>query len=116
MSAVEIATNGEILAATRPEADRVVVIGVVTERMKVEATGNYAGLHGIIDVERYLYREEGVRSGPTIDPIALRCGLVEGRMTPAAVLSLRALVTSRWERGLELLSIVYVTPIVELAA
>jgi len=35
-------------------------------------------------VERHLYREVGVRNGPTIVPLELTAGLVEGRWTPLA--------------------------------
>lgn len=41
------------------------------------------GLSGEIEVTRALYRQVGVRNGPTVDPVALRAGFVEG-CTPAA--------------------------------
>jgi len=84
---LERAAQGDVLAATRPRSSRVVVDGVEYRRMAEEKTGEYLGLYGAIAVERHLYRQVGVRNGPTIDPIALRCGLVEGRMTPAAAVA-----------------------------
>lgn len=37
---------------------------------------------GALVVERSLYRKIGVTNGPTIDPVSIRCGLVDG-VTPA---------------------------------
>jgi len=42
----------------------------------------YHGLCGPLDVARALYREAGVRNGPTVVPLELDAGLLEG-MTPA---------------------------------
>jgi len=77
----------EVLLAAEPESDLVELDGAAYRRMSTTATIEVLGRHGGIPIERALYRQIGVRNGPTIDPIALTCGLVEGRMTPAAAVA-----------------------------
>ncbi len=84
---VEREAEADLLSATRPESDVVDVNGTFYKRLAEETPGNYLGLYGDIVVSRSLYRQVGVRNGPTIDPIALRCGLVDGDMTPAAAVA-----------------------------
>lgn len=45
-------------------------------------TGQYHSLCGLLPVQRYTYRQIGVRNGPTVVPLELVAGLVEGA-TPA---------------------------------
>ena len=44
----------------------------------------YKTLAGPAKVTRRLYREVGVRNGPTLDVVAVRAGMVEGTWSPAA--------------------------------
>lgn len=81
---IEATALAAVMSATVPETDLVEVEGVHYKRMTSSSRGVYAGLHGTIEVWRPLYRQTGVRNGPTIDPVALRCGLFEGRFTPMA--------------------------------
>ena len=46
------------------------------------AVVRYFTLCGAVDIERWTYREMGVRNGPTLVPLDLDAGLVE-RTTPA---------------------------------
>jgi hypothetical protein len=72
----------EDLQAISDELDeRVLVTGVVYRRHQ-PGTGGYHSLNGGLQVRRDTYRAEGVRNGPTIVPLDLIAGLVEGA-TPA---------------------------------
>lgn len=71
----------ELEAITKSFGERILVDGV--EYKEHEAgTGRYSSLNGPLDVPRSTYREVGVRNGPTIVPLDLVAGLVEGA-TPA---------------------------------
>jgi hypothetical protein len=59
-----------------------VELGGETYRRHQEGTGVYHSLVGGLDVQRWTYRLEGVRNGPTICPLELEAGLVFGA-TPA---------------------------------
>ena len=59
-----------------------VVVDGVAYRQHESGMGHYASLNGRLDVSRKTYREVGVRNGPTIVPLELVAGLVEGA-TPA---------------------------------
>ena len=84
VSAAEGAMLGRMLASMDPEADRVTVDGKTYARMTMPTAETYTGLRANIRVERGLYRQEGVRNGPTIVPLELLAGFVQGRYTPAA--------------------------------
>lgn len=87
VAAVEIAACAEVMAAAQPESALIEVNGETYKRLPVSATVEYLSLPGSVEVVRPLYRKVGVHNGPTVDPIALRCGLVEGRLTPAAAVA-----------------------------
>lgn len=81
-----LATAGlaEVLPAHEPSAEIVEVGGRQYRRMKDPSRGAYFGLRGAVKVERRLYREVGVRNGPTIVPLELNAGIVDGLWTPLA--------------------------------
>ncbi len=85
-AARRLTTSGvcEVAAATRPDAELIEVDGVRFKRMAQAKPGTYRGLDGEFQVDRQLYRRVGVHNGETVDPIAVRCGMVDGRYTPAA--------------------------------
>ena len=89
-AARRLATGGvrELAAGTRPTAEFIEVDGVRHKRMADAKPGTYEALDGEFQVTRHLYREVGRRNGPTVDPIAVRCGMIEGRYTPAAATGL----------------------------
>jgi hypothetical protein len=60
--------------------------------MSAASRGAYLALRGEVSVDRPLYRQCGVRNGPTLDPIALQAGLVGGRTTPAAAVAIGAMM------------------------
>lgn len=75
---------GEVLLAHQPEADVVEVDGRRFRRMATATHGVYFSLRGAVHIERHLYREIGVHNGPTLVPLELRAGLVDGLWTPLA--------------------------------
>lgn len=91
----------EMLAATLRcldvDAPRVVIGGKEHGRVG-RYSMTYNGFPGSVVVERTLYRQLGVRNGPTVDPIAVRAGLVDGAWLPCAARSMAqriAICTSR---------------------
>lgn len=65
------------------DAARVVIGGKLHARVG-RYPMTYNGMPGSVVIERSLYRPLGVRNGATVDPIAVRAGLVEGAWLPAA--------------------------------
>ena len=62
-------------------AEEVEVGGRRYRRLEQPSSATYHGRWGDHHIEEALYRQVGVRNGPTIKPIELRVGIVEG-MTP----------------------------------
>lgn len=62
-------------------AEEVEVDGCRYRRLEQPSSASYRGRWGDHHIEEALYREVGVRNGPTIKPIELRLGIIEG-MTP----------------------------------
>lgn len=63
------------------EDEEVDVDGRTYRRLEQRSSATYQGRWGPHVIEEALYREVGVRNGPTIKPIELRAGLIE-HMTP----------------------------------
>ena len=84
MAANTLITAGlaEVAAASRPQAGELTVGGQRYRRLSQPTRGVYLGLHGEIALERHLYRLVGVHNGATLDPIAVRCGMIDGRYAP----------------------------------
>ncbi len=90
-STIQNATNrlacagiGHVLSAFEPETDLVELHGVTYKRAKETSQGKYFARCGNVKVQRHLYREVGVRNGPTIVPLELRAGIVRGPWLPLA--------------------------------
>jgi hypothetical protein len=81
---IEAASLSSFLGALDPSDERVEVAGVSYRRLHQPSAESYLSLRGTVRVNRALYRQEGVRNGPTVVPMELRAGIVEGRYTPAA--------------------------------
>jgi len=88
---VGVAAVTEVRRGLDPGAERILVDGVEYRRMPEPTLGRYEMLDGVARVARHLYREAGVRNGPTVDPIALQAGVIDG-MTPCAVEAVGQLV------------------------
>jgi hypothetical protein len=84
VAAFEITGVGLMLASLDPVAPRIEVGGRTYRRLNQRAESTYVGLRSEVVVNRGLYRQEGVRNGPTVVPLDLRAGIVDGRYTPAA--------------------------------
>ena len=82
--ALAAASLAEVLRTHEPTAEMVEVDGKQYRRLKAASPGTYFGLRGPMKVERHLYREVGIRNGPTIVPLELNAGLVDGLWTPLA--------------------------------
>lgn len=74
----------EVLRQHEPTADVVEVAGRRYRRVSTPSKGVYFGLRGSLELERHLFREVGVRNGPTVVPLELNAGLVDGLWTPRA--------------------------------
>jgi hypothetical protein len=65
----------ERMAMTQPE--QLAVDGVLYRRHQ-PGVGSYPSLCGTLKVRRWTYRMVGVRNGPTVVPLELQAGLIEG--------------------------------------
>ena len=79
---IERASHEALLCSLEPESQRIRVDGEVYSRC-AKTTGHYRTLAGEVSFERWTYRELGRRNGKTIDPIALRVGVVGNGWLPA---------------------------------
>jgi hypothetical protein len=70
------------LKSSATDADEVEFDGTRYRRMRQPSSATYHGRWGSHTVEEPLYREVGVRNGPTIKPLELRVGIVAKRLTP----------------------------------
>jgi len=79
---IEVTATTRVLEAFEPKAMKVTFEGKVYRRMPSPENGTYFSLRGKLHLKRYLYRQTGVRNGPTIVPLELRAGIARGRWTP----------------------------------
>jgi len=75
VAAVERASHEALLAALDVDAPVVRIDGKRYLRVG-HGPGDYFCMAGAVSVPRTLYREQGVRNGPTVDPVSLRAGVV----------------------------------------
>lgn len=88
---------GQWLEGFDTNAPRVVFDGREFYRLdSIEKT--YATSRGDVRVERGVYRERGVHNGPTMVPLELRAGMVEGVWTPACAERMAFLAQKEPER------------------
>jgi hypothetical protein len=71
----------ELMAIADRHGDEVEVDGRIYRRHQ-PGTVTYFTLCGAVDIERFTYREVGMQNGPTIVPMELEAGVIEGT-TPA---------------------------------
>jgi len=95
VAALEGCATGLMLKSLDPHAPRVRVDGKTYRRMNnPNSMSTYFGLRTAFRVERGIYRQEGVRNGPTIVPMELRAGMVDKQLTPAAAAGIASLAQS----------------------
>ena len=75
--ACRLALETTLQATAEAHPDRVRVEGVLYERHH-EGTVVYHSLCGPLEVRRATYREVGERNGPTVVPLDVATGLIEG--------------------------------------
>jgi len=63
-------------------AERIEVRGRRYRRLEQASSATYHGKWGTHEIEEPLYRQEGVRNGPTLKPLDLRVGVVGKRILP----------------------------------
>lgn len=93
-----------MLVRLDPDCPQVEFQGKRYRRLRQYASGLYSGLRGELRVQRALYREMGVKNGPTISPMELRAGIVEGRFTPAAAKAVAVLAQALPSREADLVA------------
>ena len=80
-AAMERAGHECVLGTAVPSPARIRV-GGRTYRRLAATNGHYKTKAGVVTIERPLYREEGVRNGETVDPVALRVGAIADGWLP----------------------------------
>jgi len=93
-AAVEGAATATVLACYEPTEPVFEFGGRTYRRLPAPSGKTYCGMASGLRVLRHLYREVGVRNGPTIVPLELRAGIVEGLLTPGAARATAYLVQS----------------------
>ncbi len=78
---VERSAHESILPSTMIDAPAIRIEGIVYVPV-CRSKGRYMTQTGIVEFDRPLYREKGVRNGPTVDPIAVRIGAVRNGWLP----------------------------------
>lgn len=81
---LESACVGVMLASLDPDCPFVEVGGRLYRRLNQLAENCYYPMRGEVVVRRHYYRRVDIRNGPTVIPMDLRAGIVDGRYTPAA--------------------------------
>jgi hypothetical protein len=83
-ASIETAATAIVLEQFEPTAKVVEYQGRQYRRLNQANEATYYGMVGGLRVSRHLYREVGVRNGPTIVPLEINAGIVEGLATPLA--------------------------------
>ena len=99
----ERAMLGELLSLLDVDAPRVMIGGRKHARAG-RYPMTYYGMAGPVVVDRSIYRALGDRNGPTVDPIALRAGLIEGAWLPATACAIAQRIAIGTSREAEAIS------------
>jgi hypothetical protein len=106
---IETSAAGMVLEAFDTSGEFIEVEGRQYKRLSEPSEATYLGMAGPLRVLRHLFRETGVRNGPTVVPLELDAGIVEGLATPLAAKSaahlLQALTSREAERLCEELGV-----------
>ncbi len=93
LAAVERSAHGQLLSALDVDAPQVKIEGKLYTRV-LRSVGSYKTRAGAAAVERSLYREVGVRNGPTVDAVSLRAGVVGEGWLPETARAMAQLLQS----------------------
>jgi hypothetical protein len=100
MAAVERATHGSALSALDVDAPQILINGEVHVRVVRDQT-TYMSQAGGVSVMHSLYRRAGDRNGPTVDPVALRAGAIDGVWLPGTARDIAFLLQQGTSREAE---------------
>jgi len=100
LGAVERAAHRAGLSALDVDAPRILIDGELHVRVVRDET-TYRSQAGEVAVVHSLYRRAGDRNGPTVDPVALRAGVVEGVWLPGAARDMAHLLSQGTSREAE---------------
>lgn len=89
------------LEAARTDEPRVIIDGEPYKRLEQESSCLYLGLWGAHVVHEHLYRREDVRNGPTIHPLDVIVGVVDGSLLPDLALAAGGLAAEKTTRAVE---------------
>jgi hypothetical protein len=100
-AAIEAGAHHALLSALAIEEREVLIDGVPHGRA-LRAETRYRTLAGkTAPLQRWLYRERGVRNGPTVDPIAVRAGVVADTWLPETACAMAYAVQQTTSREAE---------------
>lgn len=99
-AAIERAAHADILGALEVDAPRVVIAGETYSRID-HALGTYQTVAGEVQVQRAIYRKDGVRNPPVVDAITLRSGAVGRGWLPQAAQAMAHLLQQGTSREAE---------------
>ena len=94
---LECAVHKTALAGLNIDAPFIRVWGKTYRRVH-SAERNFATLAGKARVHRTLYRQVGCRSGPVLDPVAVRVGALDGRWLPRTARAMGHLIAQGTSR------------------
>lgn len=100
LAAVERGAHQATLAALDVDAPQISLNGELHVRVVRDQT-TYMSQAGEVAVMHSLYRRAGERNGPTVDPIALRAGAIDGVWLPGAARDIALLLAQGTSREAE---------------
>ena len=100
LAAVERGAHEAALSALDVDAPQVLINGELHVRVVRDAT-TYRSQAGDVPIVHSLYRRAGDRNGPTVDPVAVRAGAVDGVWLPGAARDMTYLLSQGTSREAE---------------
>jgi len=100
LAAVERSVHQAALSALDVDAPQIVINGELHVRVVRDRT-TYMSQAGSVPVMHSLYRRAGDRNGPTVDPIGLRAGAIDGVWLPGAARDIALLLSQGTSREAE---------------
>jgi hypothetical protein len=100
LAAVERGAHEAGLSALDVDAAQILINGVLHVRAVRDRT-TYMSQAGEVPLMHTLYRRAGDRNGPTVDPVALRAGAIDGAWLPGAARDMAYLLSQGTSREAE---------------